>query len=600
MSELFLALFNRAIAAGWLVLAIVALRPVLHRAARRFHCALWGLVGLRLVWPFSLKSPLSLLPSAETVPPEILYDPSPTIQTGVTAFNSAVNPILSQSMAPNPGDSVNPLQVYTAVAANLWLLVFVALLVYTAVSYLRIRRTVATAVLVEDGVYQSEHIASPFLLGIFRPRIYLPCSLTPQQQECVLAHERAHLRRRDHWWKPLGWLLVCVFWFHPLLWLAYALLGRDMELSCDEAVIRTMDLDGKKAYSYTLLSCSAPRRTMAACPLAFGEADVKRRIRAVLHYQKPAFWLTALAATAVVITAVCFLTDPLPPAVPTDPTLPAVSWRYSPIGSATWFHQFSFDFGELEYTHIEATCDTGDLIRFDDDAADHTVRSVTLKRGLALCWSPYNGSFTNTPNAATIEFTVYNGLLPLHSGTIHLTCTDRYDLAATYEARMDGDLRILRDAVLPGARVITKAQYDSALSPENIVRSGVDLDHDGRKENIYVSANSFGDRYTLLVVEDGSLLWSTCADYAHANWNTVLLCRHKGKDYLLEELNIDRENYVLPIALHSEEADYAAAAKALANGAEILLSTENNQVVIGPVPATEVYQLYPVSFYPAK
>lgn len=476
MDTLFLSLLNRSIAAGWLVLVIVALRLLLRRAPRGFHCTLWGMVAVRLVCPFSLKSALSLLPSAETVPPEILYDPTPTIQTGIESFNAAVNPILSQSMAPNPGDGVNPLQVAVLIAANIWILGAAAMLLYALVSYLRIRRTVATAVRMEDGVYQSEHIASPFLLGLFRPRIYLPCDLTPVQQSCVLAHERAHLRRRDHWWKPLGFFLLTLYWFHPLLWAAYLLLGRDMELACDESVIRHLDLSEKKAYSQALLTCSTPRRTVSACPLAFGEADVKTRIRAVLHYKKPAFWLVAAAVAAVVIAAVCFLTDPLPQAEE-EGDLPAVSWRYTIPGPAPWQRAFHFDFGELDYTHIKATCNAGVLYGHSDDAGfTDASTNVILPDDLVLYWSPFADISslipTDTPpDAAKIDVTVYRGIRKLYTGTIHLTCTDRVErLACSYEAKMDGDLRLLLwESPIggSGAQVITRTQHEAATTPEN-------------------------------------------------------------------------------------------------------------------------------------
>ena len=626
MSALFLHLLNRAIAAGWLVLAVVALRLVLRRAPRRIHCALWGLVGLRLIWPFSLPSVLSLLPSAETVSPEILYDSTPTIHSGVGVVNATVNPILSQTMAPTPGASVNPLQIYVAIAAALWLAGVAALLLYTAVSYWRIHRRIATAVMSERGVYQCGAITTPFLLGFIHPRIYLPFTMDPQQRPYVLAHEQAHLRRRDHWYKPLSWLLVCVFWFHPLLWLAYVLLGRDMELACDEAVIRAMNAEEKKCYSHALLSCSAPRRAIGACPLAFGEVGVKERIRAVLNYRKPALWLTMLAVVAAAVLAVCFLTDPLPPADPADPTLPAVTWSCSPAISATWGSAFYFDFGSLAYTHIEAACDTGELWNFSTGGHLSNATSLTLEHGLALCWSPYTdaASFQNTPDEATVTFTVYNGNRKLYTGTIHLTCTSRKDLTSTYEARMSGDLRILRDSLTPGAKVVTKTQYETAISPESIICSGVDLDHDGRSETVHVLPNEGGDRYHLFVVEDGSLLGSVYADLAHLNWNTVLLCRLDGQDYLMEYtpmMNmgyayynyklfslengyqtkaVGEVNYVWPADVSAEMDDFADAANALMKDAQVLLSTQAGKLVVGPIPASEVSQIYPVNFAPAR
>lgn len=614
MSDLFLTLFNRSVAAGWLVLAILVLRPLLRRAPRRVHCVLWALVGLRLVWPFSLPSPVSLLPSAEPLPPELLYDSSPTVETGVPPINDVVNPFLAEHLTPNVGDSVNPLQVVTYVAANLWLLGLLALLVYTLVSYLRLRRRIAESIPLTEGIRYAPGAQTPFLLGIFRPTIYLPFPLEDERCGAVLAHERAHLRRRDHWWRPLSWLIVCVFWFHPLLWLAWVLLGRDMELACDEQVIRELDAEAKKSYAHALLSCSASRH--AVCPLAFGEVGVKQRIRAVLHYRKPAAWLVALSAIAAVVLAVCFLTDPAPEEA--DDSLPAVTWTYSPAMSVTWTSAFPFDFGALEYTHIEAACTSGEFWDFDPTTAQRPVRKLTLEQGLALSWSPYNFNFTNTPDKAAIEFTVYNGLLPLYEGTIHLTCIHREGLSATYEARMSGDLRLLQERNHPGARVVTKAFYDEATSPGSILLSGVDLNHNGRSENIHVHDLFDGQSYEFLVVEDGSLLWSTNADTAHVGWTTLALVERDGQDYLLEYMpsmsmgygyyslrlfslegggihiiETGGVNFVWPTGITQEMQDFAAQAEGLLQNATVLLSTEQGQAVLGPVPATEVPSIWP-------
>ena len=310
MSELFLNLFNRAVAAGWLVLAVLLLRLVLKKAPRWIHCSLWGLVGLRLVWPFSVESMLSLLPSREVLPPSVLYNPAPTVQSGIGAINAVVNGSFTPAMTATPGASVNPLQVWTWLVGWIWLLGAAALLGYGLFSYVRLRKRVAVSV-EENGLYRCDAIGSPFILGIFRPKIYVPSDLDPETLPYVLAHEQAHLQRKDHWWKPLGYLLLTVFWFHPLLWLAYILLCRDIERACDERVIRSMDGAGRKAYSMALVDCAADRRAIAACPVAFGETGVKQRVWSVLHYQKPAFWLVVLAVVLSIAAAVCFLTDPV-------------------------------------------------------------------------------------------------------------------------------------------------------------------------------------------------------------------------------------------------------------------------------------------------
>ena len=196
------------------------------------------------------------------------------------------------------------------IAGWVWVLGMIAMAVYAAVSYLRLRRIVRVSMPAGEGVYLCDHIASPFILGIVRPRIYLPSELPQENWACILAHERAHLARRDHWWKPLGFLLLTVFWFQPLLWLAYILLCRDVEQACDEKVIQSLSESEKREYSQVLLECSVPGKWITACPLAFGETGVKHRIRAVLHYKKPTLWILIIALIACTVLAVCFLTDP--------------------------------------------------------------------------------------------------------------------------------------------------------------------------------------------------------------------------------------------------------------------------------------------------
>ena len=287
MSVLFLRVVNLAIAAGWLVLAVLVLRLLLKKAPKWTRLLLWAVVALRLLCPVSVETVWSLLPSAETVPLDIERAAAPAIASGVEAVDRVINPALQQSFAPDPAASANPLQIWIPVLSLLWLAGAAALLLYAALSYLRLRRRVATAVQLRDNIYQSEQIPAPFVLGLARPRIYVPYGLSDQDLKYVLAHERAHIARRDHWWKLLGFLLLSVYWFQPLLWLAYVLLGRDLELACDERVIQSLDREHRADYTQALVRCSVSRRTVSACPLAFGEVGVKARVKAVLHYKKP-------------------------------------------------------------------------------------------------------------------------------------------------------------------------------------------------------------------------------------------------------------------------------------------------------------------------
>lgn len=311
MSGIFLKLLNLSISASWLVLVVLALRLVLKRAPKWVNVLLWGMVALRLMLPFSIESALSLIPSAETLSPEVVqFDPAPTITSGVELIDNAGNPSLSESFAAAPLASVNPLYVWTYLAGWVWLIGLAAMLAYALVSYLRLRRRVSASIPLRENIYVCDEVPSPFILGIVHPRIYLPSALDEAQRGSVLSHERAHLARRDHWWKPLGYALLAVYWFNPLLWLAYTLLCRDIELACDERVLRGMDAGQVKDYSSALLACSVPRRMLAACPLAFGEVGVGARVKNALRYKKPAFWVVAASVAVCVVVAVCFLTNP--------------------------------------------------------------------------------------------------------------------------------------------------------------------------------------------------------------------------------------------------------------------------------------------------
>lgn len=314
MAAVFLKLLNLSISASWLVLAVLVLRLISKRSPKWVNVLLWGIVALRLVLPFSIESALSLIPSAETVSPAVVqFDPAPTITSGVNIIDNAVNPSLSEHFAAVPTASVTPLYVWTEIAGWVWLIGLGAMLLYALVSYLRLRRRVSVSLCVRENIYLCDAISSPFILGVVKPCIYLPSGLDEVQRQNVLSHERAHLARRDHWWKPLGFALLAVYWFNPVLWLAYALLCRDIELACDERVIRTMDESAVKTYSTVLLACSMPRKAVITCPLAFGEVGVKERVKNALRYKKPAFWVVAASVAVCVVVAVCFLTNP-----PTD------------------------------------------------------------------------------------------------------------------------------------------------------------------------------------------------------------------------------------------------------------------------------------------
>lgn len=314
MTALFLKIVNTGISAGWVVLAVLAVRLVLRKAPKWTHVLLWGIVALRLIFPFSLESALSLIPSAQTLPDQLLAGPSFQIHTGVLPVDQRVNEYLGdryfEGVSVPTGSGRDTMTLF----AVLWIVGTLLLLAYMAVSYLRLWLRLSEAVPVEENVFRSRKIEVPFVFGFLKPGIYLPWGMDSETSAYVVRHERAHIRRGDHWWKMIGFLILVVYWFHPLLWAAYLLFCRDIELACDEKVIRELPEEQRAEYSQALLDCSIGRDKGTASgiifPPSFGEQDVKKRIRHILHYRKPAFWVTAGAVAGCAVLAVCFLTDP--------------------------------------------------------------------------------------------------------------------------------------------------------------------------------------------------------------------------------------------------------------------------------------------------
>lgn len=310
MNEFFLKIINMSISASWLIFAVLILRLVLKKAPKWVNVLLWGIVAIRLICPFSFESALSLIPSAETFPKKIISGPSFDVQSGITPVDNRINDYLGDRYFEGVTVPANNGNTIMTILTIVWTIGILLLVAYTVISYWRLHREIDTAVRYKDNIFQSENVSSPFVLGLIKPRIYLPFKLDGQDMEHVVAHEQAHIRRKDHWWKPLGFLLLTIHWFNPLMWLAYVLLCRDIELACDEKVIKGLSNEQRADYTQALVTCSVNRRMIAACPLTFGEVGVKERVKSVMNYKKPAFWVIIIAVIVCVGVAVCFLTNP--------------------------------------------------------------------------------------------------------------------------------------------------------------------------------------------------------------------------------------------------------------------------------------------------
>lgn len=310
MNEFFLKIINMSISASWLIFAVLILRLVLKKAPKWVNVLLWGIVAIRLICPFSFESALSLIPSAETFPKKIISGPSFDVQSGITPVDNRINDYLGDRYFEGVTVPANNGNTIMTILTIVWTIGILLLVAYTVISYWRLHREIDTAVRYKDNIFQSENVSSPFVLGLIKPRIYLPFKLDGQDMEHVVAHEQAHIRRKDHWWKPLGFLLLTIHWFNPLMWLAYVLLCRDIELACDEKVIKGLSNEQRADYTQALVACSVNHRMIAACTLTFGEVGVKERVKSVMNYKKPAFWVIIIAVIVCVGVAVCFLTNP--------------------------------------------------------------------------------------------------------------------------------------------------------------------------------------------------------------------------------------------------------------------------------------------------
>ena len=329
MSEAFIRIVNMSITASWLVLAVIAVRFLFKKTPKWILCLLWAFVAVRLICPVSIESSLSLIPNTQPLGQEIIFA-AETEKPANGEILDAEGTILYEQSAPAANGEIldaegnviykqnleryhdrTQKQMLLNVLSGIWFAGVGLMFLYTLASYWLLRRKVSTAIVIRKGIYQCDSVDSPFVLGLIRPVIYLPFGMADQNMGYVIAHEQAHIRRLDHWWKPLGFLLLTIHWFNPIMWVAYILLCRDIELACDEKVIEKLGNEQRADYTQALVACSVNRRVIAACPLAFGEVGVKERVKSIMNYRKPAFWVVLLAILACIAVAVCFLTDPI-------------------------------------------------------------------------------------------------------------------------------------------------------------------------------------------------------------------------------------------------------------------------------------------------
>lgn len=668
MRDIFLEVMSRSMAAGWLVLTVAVLRVALKRAPKAVRMLLWGMVALRLLCPVSIESRFSLIPEGQAAPWGVLAEERWNRNEGLSPGNGAGNASgeVQISGAGNGqagagsdlsgkgelsadgrygadgfdpwGEKWNIIDTLSVI----WLFGGLAMGLYALLTYLRLRKLVGTAVVMQDNIFQSERVASPFVLGLVRPKIYLPFRIEGKNLEHVVMHEQVHIRRKDHWWKPLGYALLSVYWFHPLMWLAYGLLSRDIELACDERTIRGLD-DGQRAdYSQALLDCSVSRRSICACPLAFGETGVKTRVKSVLHYRKPTFWIVGLAAVVCIVVAVCFLTNPARDSDRRDTLAWAQTFSAREVESADLvvtprspgkeYKRLSesdiaamvklLNQSEGTYREEQGIVEGGSTFFYltMEDGSAHVVGNLAdtylvidgeYYEADADWLASWNEAFPEGEEALP------EGYFDMRSwfGQMGTGQTGGQEAPGKSGAGESGQ---------PGAGQAEPGGPGFCQSAETVVWEDADLDRDGEAETIRVREVLAGELYLLEVLkQDGTVLWSEEAGMPHVGWNTILLCQSGGEDYLVRyHPNVSQgigsytcEQFTLAGGQETQEnfweADFELASalqttgkmrafaevanEFLKNGT-VLLSTWEGELVIGPRPASKLQTLYPVRF----
>ena len=599
MTAVFLHFFNLSVMAGWMVLAVVLLRLCLKKAPRWITCLLWGLVALRLVIPFTVESPISLLPTANTViSSSDSGSSSLQLDSGVDALNEPINEWLQQSAIPYfnddtrepseqdavdlivPEEMVDELEEepktraeqVLSIAAPLWLVGIGMMLLYELFSMLRVRSRVLDAVLLRDNIWQSDRIASPFILGLFRPRIYVPYGLDESVLEQVLSHERAHLHRRDHWIKPFAFTLLAVYWYNPLLWVAYILLCRDIEVACDQRVLRGFSEEQKKQYAFALLQCGVERRSIAACPLAFGEVGIKQRIKSVMHYRKPLLWVVIVSLVISTVAAVCLLTVPSnkqPVVLSSTRIEPTQYHRFTDIDSEV---TVSDSTEEWMWQHAENLGDRGGdtdipLLLCDSKTEfDQVVEALESPNRLGMHslfkLYAYDEAFFENKSAVWLyvpgydegEFTCEIALEETNKGlryavSLQYANTTMFTTTATsceYLILLEVD----RDVMEQAASLSTRHEKSPLAMPEETdgmerhSLGSADMDGDGEPENLYIYDFLDPEELPFLTVcrADGTVLLRE-STYPMNNLNGYLVSQEDGSSALLL---VNADNYSYP------------------------------------------------------
>ena len=535
LQNTFLDFVNLTITAAWVIVAVLVLRAVLTRVPRKYVCLLWLVVLFRLLCPVSIETVLSVVPQPVTITYEDVAYTTPKIETNSAVVNTiadfTVNPVMEEYLAPTPHASVNPMQVYLMMASIIWVLGIVLIALYTIISWarmgLRLRESVP-----EGGYYRCANIDSPFVFGLLKPKIYLPYELDGEAKDYVLLHEQSHIARKDFLLKPIFWIAVAIHWMNPMVWVAWHYFTRDLELACDERAVDSLNANQKSDYSQTLLNLAVqPKRF--TCPVAFGNNSVKQRITHVLHYKGIPALARDIVIVLLVLVMILLAVNPLK-AGPLSEFEPKLLEKY-PYG----LNVINISYGVVD-VHID---DKNEMEQFRDWLSN--VKVQTTKSDGRPWYTGVRIGIYGVKNESYNEET-----LTRHGEIEGVSMNITRDLSTIYaEGQLDSKLKIrnteaFREMILSYCKDALQNYLDTTFY--------ADLNHDGEDELILVDEsvtweNGMGEAKLAVYLQDGTLLYSTYLNAAHAGWGNYFLYEKDGKDYLLEfhpSMFQGRANYI--------------------------------------------------------
>lgn len=501
MYQVFTKLLNMSMSAGIFAIAVVILRVLLKKIPKKYICILWALVALRLICPSSISSSLSvfnLLHVGTDGTGQVEYfryngkAEKPKLVFDLPAMTKDDEAIDSMAVQGTTSDMFLPAVMY------LWVAGTAIMLVLAIISYWKLKKEVAASIRCKENIYICDEIRSPFILGMVSPRIYLPSGMNEATRRNVIAHETAHLKRRDYWWKPLGYVLLSVYWYNPILWIAYILLCRDIEAACDERVVAGMDKATRVEYSEALLACAAHRRMITACPVAFGETDVKGRVKNVLKYKKPTFWIISVAIVACIVVAVCFLTNP------SNNKRAAIDLE---ANLESFIHQCIMDYNEDIYYHEEDAYanESHTIVGTENEDNKITVYAWVLYQR----WELKDGKAVN----------ISGGHIPT-AITVERLAEDSYQLVEYWEAG-DGN-RYISDIEEKFPKSVQKALWAEEMAQARFDRALEDAKH-------FYGLQPEDESDNRAIENTIANQWYTLRDYPINSWE---LAQEEGLDFM--------------------------------------------------------------------